>query len=161
VSAKLALPPQIDGLYAVYEGLNGSWWDDPALNRDPRSVIMLQGFLPDTPAVDPTTGLRTADKVAQIWTDDKIFGWGRPVLALNAAKIGNPERAVRYLTAHDYWVFDDAGFAQRGGNGMLLVLLRDIGDTSLLLTIIGGTPPPFMPGNAGFLYAGTYFKFVR
>jgi len=81
---------------------------------------MLQGFLPDTPAVDPVVGLRTADKVAQMWTDDKIFGWGRPVLAINAAKIGRPERAVGYLTAYEYWVFDDAGFAVRGGNGMLL-----------------------------------------
>ncbi|KAI1754664.1 Six-hairpin glycosidase-like protein [Xylaria castorea] len=136
VAAKLASPPQIDGLYAVYEGLNDSWWQDPSLNRDPRSVIMLQGFLPDTQAVDSAVGLRTADKVAEIWTDDKIFGWGRPVLALNSARIGNPERAVGYLTAFDYWVFDDAGFAQRGGNG--------------------GTPPPFMPGNAGFLYAVAY-----
>ncbi|KAI1281758.1 Six-hairpin glycosidase-like protein [Xylaria sp. FL0933] len=136
VAAKLASPPQADGLYAVYEGLNASWWEDPDLVDDPRSVIMLQGFLPDTPAVDPAVGLRTADKVAQVWTDDKIFGWGRPVLALNAAKIGNPERAIDYLTAYDYWVFDDAGFAERGGNG--------------------GTPPPFLPGNAGFLYAVAY-----
>ncbi|KAI0449297.1 Six-hairpin glycosidase-like protein [Xylaria acuta] len=119
VAAKLASPPQTDGLYAVYEGLNASWWGDPSLNRDPRSVIMLQGFLPDTPAVDPAVGLRTADKLAEIWTDDKIFGWGRPVLALNSARIGNPERAVGYLNAYDYWVFDDAGFAQRGGNGRL------------------------------------------
>ncbi|RYC62027.1 hypothetical protein CHU98_g4182 [Xylaria longipes] len=136
VAAKLASPPQAGGLYTVYEGLNKSWWQDASLNDDPRSVIMLQGFLPDTPAVDSTVGLRTADKVAEIWTDDKIFGWGRPVLALNSAKIGNPERAVGYLTAYDYWVFDDAGFAQRGGNG--------------------GTPPPFLPGNAGFLYAVAY-----
>ncbi|KAI0431352.1 Six-hairpin glycosidase-like protein [Xylaria sp. FL1042] len=136
VAANLASPPQADGLYTVYEGLDASWWEDPDLVDDPRSVIMLQGFLPDTLAVDAAVGLRTADKVAQIWTDDKIFGWGRPVLALNAAKIGNPERAIGYLTAYDYWVFDDAGFAERGGNG--------------------GTPPPFLPGNAGFLYAVAY-----
>lgn len=80
---------------------------------------MLQGFLPDTPAVDAAIGLRTSDKVAEIWTDQKIFGWGRPVLAINAAKVGRPERAVGYLTAFDYWTFDDAGFAQRGGNGTL------------------------------------------
>ncbi|KAI0970734.1 Six-hairpin glycosidase-like protein [Xylaria arbuscula] len=136
VAAKLATPPQADGLYAVYEGLNASWWDDPNLVDDPRSVIMLRGFLPDTPAVDSAVSLRTADKVAQVWTDSKIFGWGRPALALNAAKIGNPDRAVGYLTAYDYWVFDDAGFAERGGDG--------------------GTPPPFIPGNAGFLYAVAY-----
>lgn len=117
MAENLAPPPQADGLYAVYEGLDGSWWENPHLNDDPRSVIMLQGFLPDTPAVDPAVGLQTADKVAEIWTDEKIFGWGRPVLALNAARIGNPERAVGYLTAYDYWVFDDAGFAERGGNG--------------------------------------------
>ncbi|KAI0885024.1 Six-hairpin glycosidase-like protein [Annulohypoxylon maeteangense] len=136
VAENLAPPPQVDGLYAVYEGLNSSWWEDPKLNGDPRSLIMLQGILPDTPAVDPEIALKTADKIWEVWTDDKIRGWGRPVLAINSARIGNPERAIYHLTAYDYWVFDDAGFAVRGGDG--------------------GTPPPFMPGNAGFLYAVAY-----
>ncbi|KAL1597087.1 hypothetical protein SLS60_008669 [Paraconiothyrium brasiliense] len=136
VAANLALPPQVDGLYAVYDGLNSSWWNDTKLNGDPRSLIMLQGILPDTPAVNPMIALATADKVAQVWTDDKIRGWGRPVLAINSARIGNPSRAMYHLTAYDYWKFDDAGFAIRGGDG--------------------GTPPPFMPGNAGFLYAVAY-----
>ncbi|KAJ4346435.1 uncharacterized protein N0V89_010364 [Didymosphaeria variabile] len=136
VAANLALPPQVDGLYAVYNGLNSSWWNDTKLTGDPRSLIMLQGILPDTPAVDPKIALATAEKVAQVWTDDKIRGWGRPVLAINSARIGNPSRAMYHLTAYDYWKFDDAGFAIRGGDG--------------------GTPPPFMPGNAGFLYAVAY-----
>ncbi|KAI0181667.1 Six-hairpin glycosidase-like protein [Hypoxylon sp. FL1284] len=136
VAENLAPPPQVDGLYAVYEGLNSSWWEDAKLNGDPRSLIMLQGILPDTPAVDPAVALKTANKIWETWTDDKIRGWGRPVLAMNSARIGNPERAVYHLTAYDYWVFDDAGFAVRGGDG--------------------GTPPPFMPGNAGFLYAVAY-----
>ncbi|KAI0002664.1 Six-hairpin glycosidase-like protein [Xylariaceae sp. FL0662B] len=136
VAENLAPPPRVDGLYAVYEGLDSSWWDDPELNGDPRSLIMLQGILPDTPAVDPEVALRTADKVWEIWPDDKIRGWGRPVLAMNSARIGNPERAIYHLTAYDYWVFDDAGFAVRGGDG--------------------GTPPPFIPGNAAFLYAVAY-----
>ncbi|OAG04836.1 uncharacterized protein CC84DRAFT_805309 [Paraphaeosphaeria sporulosa] len=136
VAANLAPPPQAGGLYAVYDGLNSSWWNDTKLTGDPRSLIMLQGMLPDTPAVDPKIALATADKVAQVWTDDKIRGWGRPVLAINSARIGNPERAMYHLTAYDYWKFDDAGFAIRGGDG--------------------GTPAPFMPGNAGFLYAVAY-----
>ena len=136
VAQNLALPPQIDGLYTVYDGLNGSWWNDSKLNGDPRSLIMLQGILPDTPAVDANVAQRTADKVWELWGDDKIRGWGRPVLAINSARIGNPERAIYHLTAYDYWKFDDAGFAIRGGDG--------------------GTPPPFMPGNAGFLYAIAY-----
>lgn len=82
---------------------------------------MLRGILPSTgtPGVDGEVARRTADKVHQVWggVDDKVFGWGRPVLAINAARLGEPERAVGYLTAFDYWVFDDAGFAERGGNG--------------------------------------------
>ncbi|KAH1953607.1 hypothetical protein KXW51_001617 [Aspergillus fumigatus] len=136
VADNLAPPPQVDGLYAVYQGLNSSWWNDTSLTKDPRSLIMLQGILPDTPAVDAKVALATAQKVWEVWTDDKIRGWGRPVLAINAARVGSPERAIGHLTAYDYWVFDDAGFAVRGGDG--------------------GTPPPFMPGNAGFLYAVAY-----
>ncbi|KAK6222011.1 hypothetical protein LQW54_001234 [Pestalotiopsis sp. IQ-011] len=136
VAENLAPPPQVDGLYTVYEGLNSSWWNDTSLNGDPRSLIMLQGILPDTPAVDPEVALRTSDKVWEVWGDADIRGWGRPVLAINSARIGNPERAIYHLTAYDYWQFDDAGFAVRGGDG--------------------GTPPPFMPGNAGFLYAVAY-----
>ncbi|KAI8685440.1 hypothetical protein NCS55_00216400 [Fusarium keratoplasticum] len=136
VAKNLAKPTQIDGLYAVYDGLNASWWEDPALNRDPRSLIMLQGILPDTPAVDEKVARRTADKVWEVWTDQNIRGWGRPILAINSARIGNPKRAIYHLTAYDYWKFDDAGFAIRGGDG--------------------GTPPPFMPGNAGFLLAVAY-----
>ncbi|KAF1968677.1 hypothetical protein BU23DRAFT_540641 [Bimuria novae-zelandiae CBS 107.79] len=136
VASNLAPLPVVDGLYAVYEGLNTTWWSDPKLTADPRSLIMLQGILPSTPAVNTTLALHTADKVAAIWTDDKIRGWGRPVLAINSARIGNATRAMYHLTAYDYWKFDDAGFAVRGGDG--------------------GTPPPFMPGNAGFLLAVAY-----
>ncbi|KAF2107236.1 hypothetical protein BDV96DRAFT_616909 [Lophiotrema nucula] len=95
----LAPPPRADdGLYIVYEGLNSSWWHDSKLSGDPRSLIMLQGILPSTPAIDPAIAILTAKKVDQ--------------------------------------QFDDAGFAVRGGDG--------------------GTPPPFIPGNAGFLYAVAY-----
>ncbi|KAL0568080.1 hypothetical protein V5O48_013914 [Marasmius crinis-equi] len=137
IMQNLAPLPQADnGLYTVYQGLNSSWWGDPELTGDPRSLIMLQGILPDTLAVDPSTALRTADRVWDVWGDENIRGWGRPVLAINSARVGIPERAIYHLTAYDYWKFDDAGFAVRGGDG--------------------GTPPPFMPGNAGFLYAVAY-----
>jgi len=127
VASQMAKPPIVGGLYAQYEGLNSTWWEDPKLNADPRSLNMLQGVLPDTPAVDPEISRKTADKIWEIWPDTKIRGWGRPVLSINSARIGNPERAVYHLTAYEYWIFDDAGFAVRGGDG--------------------GTPPPFMPGT--------------
>jgi len=37
----MAPPPQADGLYADYQGLNGAWWDDAKLSKDPRSLTML------------------------------------------------------------------------------------------------------------------------
>ncbi|KAK6821309.1 hypothetical protein PG987_015709 [Apiospora arundinis] len=146
--------------YAVYEGLDSSWWNEnKKLTSDPRSLIMLQGILPDIPPlllsnhsssnestatpqassriiVDPKVARVTSERVWDVWGDDKIRGWGRPVLAMNAARIRRPDRAVYHLTAFDSWKFDDAGFAIRGGDG--------------------GTPPPFMPGNAGLLYAVGY-----
>ncbi|KAL4737129.1 Six-hairpin glycosidase-like protein [Aspergillus similis] len=135
VATSLAPPPVVDDFYAVYEGLNSSWWNDTSLTDDPRSLIMLQGILPDTPAVDHKIAKRTADKVDEIWKDEDIRGWGRVVLSINSARIGERERAIRHLTS-ERWVFDDAGFAVRGGDG--------------------GTPPPFMPGNAGYLLAIAY-----
>lgn len=143
VSANLApLPTTTDAAtgksyYAVYEGLNSSWWTDgdAKLTGDPRSLIMLQGILPDLPPpllpvpsskhstekmektelqsravmVDPETARATSDKVWDAWGDKRIHGWGRPVLAINAARTGRPGRAVYHLTAFNYWIFDDAG----------------------------------------------------
>lgn len=37
------------------------------------------------------------------------------MLAINSARIGNPERAIYHLTNFGYWKFDDAGFAHRSG----------------------------------------------
>ncbi|KAL4799499.1 Six-hairpin glycosidase-like protein [Aspergillus venezuelensis] len=136
VSSSLSPPPIVDGLYAVYAALNSSWWNDTSLTDDPRSLIMLQGILPDNSAVDSVIAKRTADKVDEIWKDEDIRGWGRPVLAINSARVGEKERAIGHLTRFERWIFDDAGFAERGGDG--------------------GTPPPFMPGNAGFLLAVAY-----
>lgn len=110
MAAGLAPPPRADdGLYTVYEGLNASWWDDATLTADPRSLVMLRGMLPDTPAVDAGVARRTADRVAEVWTDDAIRGWGRPVLAISATRLGDPARAIYHATAFDYWQFDDAG----------------------------------------------------
>lgn len=117
---------------------------------------MLQGILPDTPAVDEEVAFRTADKVWEVWTDDKIRGWGRPVLAINSARVGRPERAMYHLTAYDYWIFDDAGMLCQAN----FYVCRSADGFSKGFAVrggSGGTPPPFMPGNAGFLYAGMCF----
>jgi hypothetical protein len=146
VATRLAPPPIVDGLYAVYEGLDSSWWNDISLTDDPRSLIMLQGILPDTPAVDFEIAKRTADKIDEIWKDEDVRGWGRVVLSINSARIGERERAIRHLTS-ERWVFDDAGmasynfvaviregelivgigFAVRGGDGWFYLLPELVG----------------------------------
>jgi hypothetical protein len=110
VAAQLSLPPRgEDGSYVVYQGLNLSFWDDPKLTGDPRSLIMLQGILPDNPAVDQDAALSTAKHVWEGWKDENIRGWGRPILAINAARVGAPENAIFHVTNYERWIFDDAG----------------------------------------------------
>ncbi|KAL1844465.1 hypothetical protein VTK73DRAFT_2465 [Phialemonium thermophilum] len=157
VAQNMAPPPVVDGLYADYEGLNGSWWYDAKLSKDPRSLVMLRGILPDTVAVDPEVARRTADKVHEVWTDEKIFGWGRPVLAINSARIGNPQRAIDHLTAYDYYQFDDAGFANRGsGKSFPRQLVTPYNSDTANKSSVEGTPPPFIAGNGAFLYSVAY-----
>ncbi|KAK7756747.1 hypothetical protein SLS62_001190 [Diatrype stigma] len=57
VTAGLKLLFQVDGMYAPWEGLNGLWWDDATLRAAPRSAIVLQGIIPDSPAVRSSTQL--------------------------------------------------------------------------------------------------------
>jgi hypothetical protein len=72
VAANLALPPQVDGLYAVHTGSNSSWWNDTKLTGDPRSLVMMQGILPETTSVDSAVAFRTSDKVWDNWGDARI-----------------------------------------------------------------------------------------
>jgi hypothetical protein len=39
------LPPHVDGRYAVYGGLNGSWWNGITLVGDRRSLVIMQGTI--------------------------------------------------------------------------------------------------------------------
>jgi hypothetical protein len=78
---------------------------------------MMQDGPPGIAVVDLAVGLRTTDKVWEVWGDAQIHGWGRSVLAINGARTGNPERAFYHLPAFDYWIIDGAGFAIGGGDG--------------------------------------------
>lgn len=44
--------------------------------------------------VDTTTFRRTLDKVNREWQSDKIWGWDFPMMAMGAARSGNPELAL-------------------------------------------------------------------
>lgn len=88
--------------------------------------------------VSPEVGVRTANKVWDVWGDAQIRGWGRNVLAINSARIGNPERAIYHLTNFGYWAFGDQGFAHRSGPSESYSMQneRDLRTTGLLVGLI-------------------------
>lgn len=122
---KLAPLPMQDSVYVTYEGIPEMWtkytYEHPALTG-------VLGMLPGD-GVDTTTFVRTLDKVMNEWQFNKIWGWDFPMMAMAAARTGQPELAVDLLL-HDSegFQFDEHGLATGG-------------------------PFPYFPSNGGLLTA--------
>lgn len=121
----LAPLPVQEGVYVLHEGVKDMWtkwnFEHPALT----SVF---GILPGD-GVDKETMRRTLDKVASTWNFDRTWGWDYPMLAMCAARLGEPERAIDFLlTDKPGFQFDEQGLATGG-------------------------PFPYFPSNGGLLYA--------
>ena len=72
---------------------------------------------------------RTLDKVLETWNFDRTWGWDFPMLAMCAARLGEPARAVDFLLhPSGGFQFDARGLATGG-------------------------PFPYFPSNGGLLYA--------
>jgi hypothetical protein len=125
----LAALPVEDGVYVLAEGIENMW---TSYNSDHPALIGAFGWLPGD-GVDPATMAATARKVAASWQFSSCWGWDFPMLAMNAARLGDPETAVGYLL-HPQFPFDDAGLPG------------------------GGTkvPLPYFPGSGGLLYAAAF-----
>ncbi|MER7787076.1 hypothetical protein [Streptomyces sp. NPDC097640] len=119
------LPVQ-DGVYVVYEGVRGMWTE---YIFDHPSLVGLYGWLPGHD-VDLDIMRATAHKVWQVWAWDAAWGWDFPMLAMNAARMGEPDRAVDFLL-HEKFGFDDAGMPLGGSR----------------------VATPYFPGAGGLLYA--------
>jgi hypothetical protein len=125
VQAGLAPLPVEDGCYVLYEGVPEMW---TRFNFEHPALTGLYGWLPGD-GVDVGTARRTAAKVAETWHFDHVWGWDFPMLAMNAARLGQPSQAVDYLLhPAGGFQFDDAGYATGG-------------------------PFPYFPSNGGLLYA--------
>ena len=86
------------------------------------------GILPGD-GTDPGTMRRTAEKVFDRWQTDRVWGWDFPMLAMCAARLGKPNKALKFLlTDTSRFSFSDVGLATGG-------------------------PYPYMPSNGGLLYA--------
>ena len=69
---------------------------NPCQNTDHPSFAGAFGMLPGAMA-DAETMRRTLHAVADRWNFQRTWGWDYPLLAMTAARLGEPERAVRFL----------------------------------------------------------------
>ncbi|OHB77949.1 MAG: glycoside hydrolase family 65 [Planctomycetes bacterium RBG_16_55_9] len=91
VLSKLSRPHIREGVYTAIE-------TEPfTIYRDHPSMVAAYGFLPRTPLIDPDIMKRTYDDVLQRWDWPSTWGWDYPMLAMTAARLGEPEKAVDAL----------------------------------------------------------------
>ena len=129
VAQNLAPLPIYNGTYSVYEGIP-EMWINPTTYQDHPALIGIYGLLPPTAGFNLTIMRNTAAKIASIWDFPYSYGWDFPMLAMNAARLGNLDEAIGYLLNINFQ-FDDVGMP------------------------IGGSrvPTPYFPGGSSLLLA--------
>jgi hypothetical protein len=95
VLQKLAPLPTADGKYLFTETTPDSY-TNPKWNMDHPAVLGALSFLPG-PGVDTNTMRHTLDWVWQNWNWPDTWGWDYPMIAMTAARLGEPERAIDAL----------------------------------------------------------------
>ena len=101
-------------------------------NFDHPSMLAALGMLPG-PRVDPAVMARTLDRVWTQWRWDDVWGWDFPLVAMTAARLGQPGRAVDALFHPSAKNLYSANGHNRQGNVEAL--------------------PLYLPGNGGLLAA--------
>ncbi len=122
---RLAPLPVEHAEYAIYQGIEHMWerytFEHPALSG-------LFGWLPGD-GVNPTVMRATAKRIFAEWDRDRIWGWDFPMLAMCAARLGQPEQAVEFLTHNgERFQFTETGLPTGG-------------------------PFPYLPSSGSLLYA--------
>jgi hypothetical protein len=126
----LAALPQKDGKYVALES-HPDTWDNVDSRHDHPSFLMALGQLPGD-GVDRAVMRRTLDAVLAGWDwKTKIWGWDYPMIAMTAARLDEPDRAVDVLLKSDG---PNNGYTQAGHNP----------NTKL---------PVYLPGNGALLAA--------
>ena len=95
-------------------------------NFEHPALAGIYGMLPGI-GVDLETFRRTLGKVFEVWDFDRMWGWDFPMLAMAAARCGDPDKAVDMLLhPSPGFRFDSHGLATGGpfpyfpSNGALL-----------------------------------------
>jgi hypothetical protein len=95
VLAHLAPLPSRDGLYVNAESASETW-SQAAERRDHPTLLAPCGMLP-CEGVDRETMRRTLDQVVRRWNFETTWGWDYPLIAMTAARLGEPGTAVDAL----------------------------------------------------------------
>lgn len=126
----LAPLPVMDETYVIYEGIPDMWHND-TYTEDHQSMLGIYGWLPPQPdAFNLSIMQNTVDHVYDTWNFTYSYGWDFPLLAMNAARMGETDRAIDWLLDPAF-EFDDAGFHVGGAR----------------------VATPYMPGAASLLWA--------
>ena len=125
----LARPSLEDNKYLFAETATGTYSQKKWIDDHP-AVLAALGVLPG-PGVDRETMRRTLEWIWPNWNWPDTWGWDYPVVAMSAARLGEPERAVDALlldTPKNHYRLSGHNHQRPG------------------LTI-------YLPGNGGLLYA--------
>jgi hypothetical protein len=93
IAARLANLPVKDGIYLAHENCPETFH---RFNEDHPSMLGALGMLPGR-KVDRGVMLRTLQKVLQEWRLEEMWGWDFPMMAMTAARLGQPEMAIDIL----------------------------------------------------------------
>ena len=129
VLAGLAKPSVADGKYLFTE-TTPDCYTNPKWNADHPAVLGALSFVPG-PQIDFPTMRNTLDWVWQNWNWPQTWGWDYPLVAMTAARLGEPDRAIDALLL-------DTPKNHYGLNGQVYQRPN--------LTI-------YLPANGGLLYA--------
>ena len=129
VLADLAKPSVADGKYLFTE-TTPDCYTNPKWNADHPAVLGALSFVPG-PQIDFPTMRNTLDWVWQNWNWPQTWGWDYPLVAMTAARLGEPDRDIDALLL-------DTPKNHYGLNGQVYQRPN--------LTI-------YLPANGGLLYA--------
>lgn len=125
VAKNLSRPTVREGIYTAIET------PPYTLRHDHPSMLCALGVLPKTELIDEATMRATLADVFKSWDWPTTWGWDYPVIAMTAARVGEPERAIDAL-------FLDTPKNRYLANG------HNYQRANL---------PLYLPGNGGLLYA--------
>lgn len=125
VAKAMVKPRVVDGVYAAIDV------EPFTIRTDHPSMLCALGVLPKTELIDPDIMRATLKDVLADWDWASTWGWDYPVMAMTAARLGDPEAAVEAL------LFD-------AGKNTVLPNGHNRQTDSL---------PLYLPGNGGLLAA--------